>query len=334
MEIETKNDFTVSVICCSYNLSRFVNETVTSILNQNEENKQVVVSDGGSDDGSLTILESFPELKLLQGPDGGYLGGFWRAFNNSNGRYVTQCCISDGYIDKSWLRVACDFLDAHPSIALVWGIPRNADEDGVLLQFPYPQFDYAPQPSEEEMYKYWLLTGFHFPEGNFVARRSVIEKCIPSLDEWRNEDLEPFLEFSYRFHEAGYLSVGFPNVANFGRIHADQLTEREIHAGLPRKFQERYQKQVLMEILKSWKNGSKSFQGSNQENGRESHISKRFLLGALIHWNIRRTRVNRILGRPNGARVFLWRVSLRIVIYSSSFLLGKEIAPLTRRTRG
>jgi glycosyltransferase involved in cell wall biosynthesis len=334
LEIETKNEFTVSVICCSYNLSRFVNETVTSILNQNEESKQVVVSDGGSDDGSIAILESFPELKLLIGPDGGYLGGFWRAFNNSNSKYVTQCCISDGYIDKSWLKVASDFLDAHPFVSLVWGIPRGSDEAGVLRQFPYPQFNYAPQPADEEMYKYWLLTGFHFPEGNFVARRSVVEKCMPSLDEWRNEDLEPFLEFSFRFHEMGYLSVGLPNIANFGRIHADQLTEREVNAGLPLKFQDRYQKQILRELLKSWKHGTKSFYDGNQRSIRESRIPKKFLFGALIHWRIRKIRANRILNRPNGLRVFLWRVSLRIVIYSSSFLLGKEIAPLTRRTRG
>lgn len=322
---------TLAVLCCSYNLSRFVKTTLNSILSQTQEGIEIVVSDGGSTDDSLRILKSFSEIKLLTGPDGNYLGGLWRAFYNSQSRYVTQCCISDGYLDESWLRAACEFLDKNPSIALVWGLSRTVDETTSAQHDPFPEFKNNPQPAEESMYAYWLLTGFLIPEGNLVVRRTVFEKCMPTTDEVKQEGSEAWLEFNFRFHQAGYLSKGLKITANFAMVHGDQLGQALVGTAIATNYHKRYQQQRLSEIRKTYRNGYKEFREPEGFSKRVVTIKRKFLIGTLINWQVSQVGVSQSDSFRKRQLRFLWRATRRIIINSSRLCLGEEMSSLMRR---
>ena len=60
----------VSIICHCYNHSKFVLETLKSVLNQTYDNIEVIVVDDFSTDNSADVISSFmvkhPEIKFIQ----------------------------------------------------------------------------------------------------------------------------------------------------------------------------------------------------------------------------------------------------------------------------
>ena len=54
-----QEDIWVTVICSCYNQSRFVTESLKSVLNQSHKNIQLIVVDDFSIDNSVSIIENF-----------------------------------------------------------------------------------------------------------------------------------------------------------------------------------------------------------------------------------------------------------------------------------
>ncbi len=224
----------VTVFVASYNLGRFVRDTILTILRQDYSSCEVIVGDGASTDDTLSILKEFPQVQVISEKDDGYMDAFWKAVRKSRGAYITQCCISDGYLARNWIRRCVEVMENDPEVSLVWGFPQYLSEDGKLGEISYPQFHHCPPPQKKDFFEYWLKTQFYFPEGNFCVRKEVIEKCMPKYGpELKN--LEPFLEFNYQFHRQGYLAYHLPIVANFGRTHANQSGQRETQSGTLQK---------------------------------------------------------------------------------------------------
>ena len=68
---------TVSIVVPSFNQARYLNETLESLCNQRDQIHELIVMDGGSDDGSREIIEQFrgqyPELIPIYKKNGGQL---------------------------------------------------------------------------------------------------------------------------------------------------------------------------------------------------------------------------------------------------------------------
>lgn len=235
----------VAIVCCSFNLGKYIQATVESILRQTENSKQIIIADGASTDGTLQILRKFSGIEVSSKPDSGYVEGFWNGVSLVNAEYITQCCISDGYVDNEWLQIACRQLDDNPNLDLIWASPISLNIDGTFGDVSFPNFGTEPFPENFQMRKFWMLTGFHFPEGNFVARKEVFLNCFPSLSDYQNVVMEPYLEFSYNFHKEKLNSMRIPRVVNYGRSHDGQLTQQEIENTKKWQFQKRYQVQIL-----------------------------------------------------------------------------------------
>ena len=60
-----KNIF-ASILITNYNKSHFLKETINSCLNQNFENKEILVFDDCSTDNSLNILNKFKKIKVIK----------------------------------------------------------------------------------------------------------------------------------------------------------------------------------------------------------------------------------------------------------------------------
>lgn len=216
----------ISVIVTSYNLKRFLKTTIDSILGQNYNNYELIIIDGKSSDGSAQELTEFSkkysQIRLISEKDGGYPDALWKGIKLARGKYLMQCAISDMYANPDWLAICADTLDNNPRVSLVWGFPQYISERGKVEKVSYLQFHEKPAPSGKEFFKYWLKTGFFFPEGNLCVRKKVLIKCYPSLKEMKPHILD-WLEFSYRFNKQGYLSMHIPVVANYGRRHKSQM---------------------------------------------------------------------------------------------------------------
>jgi glycosyltransferase involved in cell wall biosynthesis len=226
----------LSIIVVSYNTGTFLEPTLDSIFAQNFKDFECIVVDGASTDGTLKKLEAYPQVRLLSEKDSSYLEAFHKGIKMARGKYVMQCCVSDGYLNMDWFQKCVEVLDSDNEVSLVWGLPQYMAEDGKLLAVSYPQF-HSRAPQKNSFFYYWLASFFWFPEGNFCVRKGVLEKCFPKFTTPKEaREIEPYLEFNYAFHAAGYMPFFLPVVANYGRIHGGQMGERELFSGAAEKI--------------------------------------------------------------------------------------------------
>lgn len=218
----------LTVICPSYNSGRFMRGTLESIAAQDLEDFECWVIDGGSTDETLEILRRTVNLNWVSEPDKGVHDAQVKGWEIAQGRYLTHCCISDGYLDPTWLRRCVEELDGNPEASLVWGYPQCMTESGDLGDVSYGQFDRLGAPDMEDFTYYWLWFGLNLPEGNFVVRREALKDCWPSysvpMPAFDGLSFDPHLEFLNNFHDRGYLAKHIPVVASYGRAHADSIT--------------------------------------------------------------------------------------------------------------
>jgi glycosyltransferase involved in cell wall biosynthesis len=112
----------VSVVVPSYNNSAFINETMTSILNQTYENLEVVVSDHGSTDDTWAILQPFaldPRVRLIRIPRSGRVADNWEsATAAASGAYLKLVC-GDDILAGDCIERQVAALEANPGTVLV-----------------------------------------------------------------------------------------------------------------------------------------------------------------------------------------------------------------------
>ena len=217
----------LSVITPSFNHGRFLVDTIESIRKQTFTDYEYVVVDGGSSDNTVDILREYPWINWRSEPDDGVLDAYRKAFQLTRGEYVIQCCVSDGFIDDRWFARCVEVLEADPEVSLVWGLPQHMAEDGSMGPISYAEYLVNAPPQKQAFFPYWLVSGFFVPEGNYCVRRDVLMRCFPFDDQqtWRGQ-ASPHLQFVFNFHRRGYLSWFLPTVANYGRTHADQRTNK------------------------------------------------------------------------------------------------------------
>lgn len=80
----------VSVAMATYNGEKYIKEQIKTILDYLEENDELVISDDGSTDNTLGIINSFNDdrIVLIEGPQKGIKQNFANAIKNTSGEYI------------------------------------------------------------------------------------------------------------------------------------------------------------------------------------------------------------------------------------------------------
>lgn len=80
----------VSVAMATYNGEKYIKEQIKTILDCLEENDELVISDDGSTDNTLGIINSFNDnrIVLIDGPKKGIKQNFANAIKNTSGEYI------------------------------------------------------------------------------------------------------------------------------------------------------------------------------------------------------------------------------------------------------
>jgi len=235
----------VSVISPAYRHRKYLDSTLFSIAAQDYPEFEHIVIDGASGDGTVEYLESCPNLVWMSEPDTGYVDAFHKGLDRARGEFVLQCAISDGLLVNDWITRCMEVFDSLPETALVWGVPRSMAEGGHLGEVVYQDLFPGPKAlNAADTFQLWLTRGFVLPEGNLCVRAEVLSRLFPTVADCLDPTVEPWLEFTTRFHEAGYVAVGLPVAANYGRAHADSITASEFDAGTWRVRRNRFSRQV------------------------------------------------------------------------------------------
>jgi len=163
----------ISVITPSYNQARFLEETICSVLEQRYPKLEYIIIDGGSNDGSLAIIERYAAALThwVSEADNGQADAINKGFSRATGDVLCWLNSDDTYA-PGVLREVAEYFDAHPDVDVVSGRCRlwYGDQRDRLM---------APSPLRD--YGDFLRIGSNWTKGRLIVqpeaflRRSAFE---------------------------------------------------------------------------------------------------------------------------------------------------------------
>jgi glycosyltransferase involved in cell wall biosynthesis len=103
----------ISVVTPCFNSQHTIRETLESVLQQNYPNFEHIVMDGGSKDGTLSIIKDFPHLIWESQKDEGHYHAMNKGIERATGEIVVVLNADDCYRPRAFQTVGQAFLD-HP----------------------------------------------------------------------------------------------------------------------------------------------------------------------------------------------------------------------------
>ena len=161
----------VSIITPSYNQAVFLERTILSVLNQTYPDIEYIIIDGGSQDDSVNVIHKYQDkLKgWVSEKDQGQTDAINKGFAMANGDILAWINSDDTY-EPDAIKLAVEYLDAHPEVGLVYGDTKFINEkDEVIGTFPAAQTNYAK-----------LRQGYvHIPQQAAFFRASLWKQVAP-----------------------------------------------------------------------------------------------------------------------------------------------------------
>ena len=220
METKTMNDqVEISVIIVSYNTRDIITTCLDSIVNVNDDRKEIFVVDNASTDGSVEFIrQHYPKVHLIVNEENrGFATANNQALQLSRGRYIVLLN-PDGEFLPSTFGAMISFMDANPHIGLA-GVkminPDGSPQESYSHEYPGNKLA-SHEISRLKGSIAWVL-------GASMIIRSDIMKNLGGFDETffiYGEDQDLCL----RIRKAGY-EIGYIDTAII--VHLGAQSERE-----------------------------------------------------------------------------------------------------------
>ncbi len=186
---------TVSVIIPSYNHARFIAEAIQSVLDQTFQDFEIVITDDGSTDNSIEVIEKFTDERIRLFRHASNQGACVTSNNcikQARGKYIAMLSSDDVWLPTK-LEKQVRFLEEHPLFGAVFSKIQWVDEQSKHIT--NPDLYYANIFDVENRNRFQWLNYF-FYQGNCL--------CHPSSLIRREV-----------YNEVGYLDPTLANLPDF-----------------------------------------------------------------------------------------------------------------------
>ena len=127
---------TFSIITPTFNSRKFLEETIESVLYQEDADFEYIIVDGGSTDGTLDIIKRHAEkdsrICWLSEPDEGIADAFNKGISIAKGEIVGIINSDDSYLPET-LRLVAESAVSHPDCEVFHGDIVRLDQTGKEL---------------------------------------------------------------------------------------------------------------------------------------------------------------------------------------------------------
>ena len=195
---------TISVALCTRNGERFIAEQVASILLQTRLPQELIVSDDGSTDATLDLIEgaiadfgaSHPEhgirLTVLRNPVAlGVVRNFEQAISAASGDLIALCDQDDRWHPRR-IELAVAEFERRPEVLLVYGDARLVDDRGEPLRhslFEALAVSAAERSEVRGGNALAALMGRNLVTGaTTMIRRTLLIAALPFPEEWVHDE--------------------------------------------------------------------------------------------------------------------------------------------------
>lgn len=203
----------ISIVTPSYNQGHFIEETITSVLDQQYPNLEYIVIDGGSTDNSVEIIKKYQQhLKFwVSEKDKGQANAINKGLQHCTGE-IFNWLNSDDYLEPGALqKIAAAFVDEE--VQMVAGKVRNfssADEEVVQNQKLSAKGLMCWEP------------GVQFVQPGVWMRRELIDVC-GGIDEQFHYAFDWDLYIRYLYHSPVVKEI--PDLLVHFRLHEQSKTQ-------------------------------------------------------------------------------------------------------------
>lgn len=281
----------VSVVVPSFRMAHFLPQMLASTLGQDHRPLEIIVADGGSDDGTVALLReqaaSHPELHWLSEPDEGPADAVNKGLSMARGEFVV-IQNADDVFRPSALAAAIATLQAHPQSSFVYGDIEIIDEAGnVRSTRRFPDFSWEA----------------FFGLSCTVAQSSILfrRELALAIGGWNGNYYGCDLDFWMRLAFRGE-PVHIPQVLSAWRRYEGQRTNEAQYA----RIWEDYQRMVVE---------SEDIRNTSPRIRRLAHASTHLLALRYFpqdrRWAVRGHMLRGLAGHPSAWRYLPWQLFAR-----------------------
>ena len=205
----------LSVITPARNVARYLAETLDSVAALETAHEHLVI-DGGSDDGTVELLEAREDSSLswTSEPDRGQTHAVNKGLERSRGELIGWLNGDDTYVPGAVER-AVEHLERNPETLAVYGQVNYVDDSGTVFRTVAP-----PRFS----WRRYLYLGSFLPTPTVIFRRRLLAQA-PSLNE-AYRDAADYDFYLRLLRDARVDPIGEPLV-NF-RYHPESKTAADV----------------------------------------------------------------------------------------------------------
>lgn len=171
------NELKISIVTPSYNQGEFLENTIKSVLDQNDPNIEYIVVDGGSCDESADIIRKYADRLAwwVSEKDRGHADAVNKGFNDSGGQIMAWLNSDDMYVPWAF-SIVREIFEKYPEVEWITGIPALWNRNGQLID----------NYKGEAFFNKWDFMGGRYSwiqQESTFWRRSLWDKAGGRLDD-------------------------------------------------------------------------------------------------------------------------------------------------------
>ena len=245
-----------SLIIPAYNIENYIIKCITSILNQNYYNYEIIVVNDGSTDDTVRILENLKNEKIIiiNKKNGGLSSARNEGLRHATGDYI-WFVDGDDYIENNALGVLYDNLKEDMYDIISFKYFKENENNKIIQNDKINQNDKKQHPLVNTSActkifnrKFFVNNGFLFDEGRIYEDLSLIPfiMCMTNKIKFIND---PLYTYTYREESIMNLSKQF-NLNRDDKFFAiDMLYQRFKTKGLEKEYKEELEYLTIKHLL-------------------------------------------------------------------------------------
>ena len=205
----------ISIVVPTFNSERYIVDMLDSISKQTFRSFEVIISDGGSRDKTLHIVESYdlPRLRISSRPDEGIPDALNKGFALAEGEVLCWLNSDDFYVSPYVLEDIAHHHDAR-LFQMAYGHSLLVDDQGFVT---HELFAHLPVGGFEHAGTNLMTGSLFFSREAWLAFGGFSGKNLRSFE----------YEVSDFLHKNSAVKVLIPKFISALRIHQDALSQRE-----------------------------------------------------------------------------------------------------------
>ena len=171
----------VSVLIDTYNHEKFIEQAITSVLEQNfpASDYEILVVDDGSTDRTPELVKRFaPRVTYLAKENGGQASAFNYGIPRCRGEIVAFLDGDDWWEPNKLAAMAGEF-ESHPEIGAVGSGLYEVDEAGKRLFLNIPDRRYSCRLQDLDEARHFLELRSYLGTSRLAIRRAELERILP-----------------------------------------------------------------------------------------------------------------------------------------------------------